>query len=41
MKRLLVLGFLATLLAPSALADAPQPTLILKDHKFLPGEIHV
>src|SRR5437016_5508357 len=41
MKRLLALGFLAILLALSALADAPQPTLVLKDHKFLPGEIHV
>jgi len=41
MKLVLALGFLAALLAPSALADAPQPTLILKDHRFLPGEIHV
>jgi cupredoxin-like protein len=40
MKRLVFLGFLASLIAPSALADAP-PTLVLKDHKFLPIEIHV
>jgi len=41
MKRLVFLGFLASLIAPSALADAPPPTLILQGHKFLPLEIHV
>ncbi len=41
MKRLVFLGFLASSIAPSALADAPPPTLILLDHKFLPVEIHV
>jgi hypothetical protein len=41
MKRLVFLGFLASLIAPSALADAPPPTIILKDHKFLPIEIYV
>jgi hypothetical protein len=43
MKRQLFLGFLAAMAfatAPVA-ANAPAPTLILKDHKFLPGEIHV
>ncbi len=43
MKRLLLLGFLVIFAVPvvPAGADAPQPTLILKDHKFLPGEIHL
>src|SRR5215471_5946153 len=41
MKRLAFLGFLASLIAPSALADADAPTLILQGHKFLPLEIHV
>jgi hypothetical protein len=41
MKRLLFLGFLASLIAPSALADAPSPMLVLVGHKFLPTEIHV
>src|SRR5215470_14587203 len=41
MKRLVFLGFLVSLIAPSALADVPPPTLVLLDHKFLPVEIHV
>ena len=41
MKRLILLCFLTSLVAPSALADAPAPTLVLKDHKFLPIEIRV
>jgi len=41
MKRLVFLGLLASLIAPTAMADAPAPTLVLKDHKFLPVEIHV
>lgn len=43
MKRLLLLGILAGFAVATApvAADAPEPTLILKDHRFLPGVIRV
>lgn len=42
MKRLILVGFLAGLVAPAlAEASAPEPVLVLQDHKFQPGVIHV